>query len=178
MLETVAKNLWLLLTLVIPGLFTYGAWRMLLLLDPSARLDAEALKQIDGSALTTTSIIIAIALLQQSIAIALESLLAVVGKTKKKEWPSYYSLFCERFALAAAGKLDENATRIIGNFFLSLNMSVGLAILLLYFVAYEYCASDWVIMGLAGLLVIALITSIFRMFDAMWAIKECKKSHH
>lgn len=71
MLDTVAKNLWLLLTLVIPGLFTYGAWRLLLLLEPSSRLDVEALKQIDGSGLTSTSVIIAIALLQQPFLVCL-----------------------------------------------------------------------------------------------------------
>lgn len=80
MLEAVAKNLWLLLTLVIPGLFTYGAWRALLLLEPSVRLDINALNQIDSTAIVSASIIIAVALLQQAIAIAIESVLTLLAK--------------------------------------------------------------------------------------------------
>ena len=176
MLETVAKNLWLLLTLVIPGLFTYGAWRMLMLLEPSTRLDVNALNQIDSSAIASASIIIAIALLQQAIAIAIESLLSLLARVQKKKWPNFYSLFCERFALAAAEKLDENATRIIGNFFLSINMSVGLSILLLYFLAYESMnINQWIPIGIISLLTATLITTVFRMLNAKWVIEECKK---
>lgn len=175
MLETVAKNLWLLLTLVIPGLFTYGLWRLLLLLEPSSRMDINALNQIDKSAITTACIIIAIALLQQAIAIVIESMLAFLAKIQKNNWPNIYSLFCERFVLAASGKLDENATRIIGNFFLSVNMSVGLSLLLAYFSAYEgMTISQWVPLSLVIILVATLITSIFRMFNAKWVIENAK----
>ncbi len=106
MLDTVAKNLWLLLTLVIPGLFTYGTWRVLLLLEPSVRLDTEALKQIDSSAIASASVIIAIALMQQAIGIVIESVLSLLVKIRITEWSNFYSLFCERFALSSAGKLD------------------------------------------------------------------------
>ncbi len=176
MLEAVAKNIWLLLTLVMPGLFTYGAWRIMLILEPSTRLDIKALNQIDSSGLASASIIIAVALLQQSIAISIEFLLSLLAKIQEKKWPNYYSLFCERFVLAASGKLDENATRIIGNFFLSINMSVGLSMLLLYFIAYEGMSiTHWVPIGLVSLLLAALITTIFRMFNAKWVVEECKK---
>jgi len=175
MLEAAAKNLWLLLTLVLPGLFTYGAWRILLILEPSTHLNIEALNQIDSSAIASTSIILAIALLQQAVAIAIEFFLTLLAKVKKDQWPNYYSLFCERFQLAASGKLDENTTRIIGNFFLSINMSVGLSILLLYFMAYEKLnINHWVPVGIMFFLVATLITTIFRMFSAKWVIEECK----
>ncbi|MCK5640637.1 MAG: hypothetical protein KAJ19_07565, partial [Gammaproteobacteria bacterium] len=170
-------NLWLLLTLVIPGLFTYGFWRMLLLFEPSSRLDIVALNQIDSSAIASASIIIAIALLQQSIAIAIESFLSYIAKIKKNIWPNYYSLFCERFALSATGKLDENATRIIGNFFLSINMCVGLSLLLLYFLAYETMEiCQWIPMGIIVFLIATLITTVFRMLNAKSIIEACKRS--
>jgi len=176
MLETVAKNLWLLLTIVIPGLFTYGTWRILLLLQPSKHLDIDALAQIDKSTIASASIIIAIALLQQAIAIAIESVLTLLAKTMKEKWPNFYSLFCERFAYSAAGKLDENSTRIIGNFFLSINMSIGLSLLLLYFLAYEGMnVNDWTPISIIVLLSATLITTIFRMLNAKWVIEECKK---
>ncbi len=177
MLEAVAKNIWLLLTLVIPGLFTYGAWRVLLLLEPSQRLDTKALSQIDSSAITSASVIIAVALLQQAIAIAIEAFLTLLSKMKEKEWPNLYSLFCERFALAATGKLDESATRIIGNFFLSINMSVGIFLLLVYFMAYEGLGiNHWIPLGIIGLLAATLITTVFRMLNAKWVVEKCRKS--
>lgn len=178
MLEAVAKNLWLLLTLVIPGLFTYGAWRLLLLLEPSRRLAVDALSQIDNSALVTTSIIVAVALLQQAVAIVIEAALTLLAKTMQKKWPNFYTLFCERFALAAANKLDENATRIIGNFFLSINMSIGLGLLLLYFLAYELLGfTQWVPIGLIVILAVTFTTAVFRMLNAKWVVEECKKDH-
>ena len=178
MLETVAKNLWLLLTLVIPGLSTYGAWRAILLLEPSRRLAVDALVQIDSSALVTTSIIVAVAVLQQAVAIVVEAALSLLAKIMQKKWPNFYALFCERFELAAAGKLDENATRIIGNFFLSMNMSIGLGLLLFYFLAYESMElMQWVPIGLTALLAATFTTAAFRMLNAKWIVEQCKKEH-
>ncbi len=177
MLETIAKNLWLLLTLVIPGLFTYGAWRFLLILEPSQCLDGKALSQIDSSAIASISIIIAVALVQQAVAIAIEAILTLLAKRRRTAWPNFHALFCERFGLAAEGKLDENATRIIGNFFLSVNMSIGLVLLLFYFLAYENMnVSQWIPRCIIILLVATLITIIFRLFNAKWTIEVCKKS--
>jgi hypothetical protein len=52
---------------------------------------------------------------------------------------------CAEHQLEGAGKLDESASRIIGNFFLSINMSIGLTLLLLYFLLYEsMCANQWI----------------------------------
>ena len=119
MLDAISKNLWLLLTLVIPGFCTYGIWRLLLLLEPSASLNIEAIDKIDDSTIVSSSIIIGIALSQQAFAIAIEAVLALISKLNKNRWPNLYSLFCERFELTAAGKLNESATRIIGNYFLS-----------------------------------------------------------
>ena len=176
MFEAVAKNLWLLLTIVMPGLFTYGAWRLLLLLEPSARLDSNALSQIDGSAIASGSIIIAIALLQQAFAIAIEAALASLAKARQAAWPNYYSLLCERFELDKSDRLNEKATRVIGNFFLSLNMSIGLALLLLYFLAYEgKDVCHWIPMGITVLLIATLVTTVFRMLNATWVIKACKE---
>ena len=178
MLEEVAKNLWLLLTLVIPGLFTYGAWRVILLLEPSRRLAVDALSKTDSSALVTTSVIVAIALLQQVIAIVGEAALALLAKIMRKKWPNFHTLFCERFAFAAAGKLNESAAQIIGNFFLSTNISIGLGLLLLYFLAYESMRlTQWVPIGLMVLLTATLTTAVFRMLNAKWVVEECKKDH-
>ena len=178
MLETLAKNIWILLTLVMPGLFTYGAWRAILLLEPSGRVAVDALAQIDNSVLATSSIIVAIALLQQAIAIVIEAALTLLAKIMKKQWPNFHALFCDRFELAASGKLNENATRVIANFFMSINMSIGLSLLLLYCLAYEEMQlTQWVPLSLIILLAATLTTAAFRMINAKWVIKECKRKH-
>jgi hypothetical protein len=175
MLEALATNLWILLTLVIPGLFTYGAWRIILILQPSTSLAADTFNQIDGSALLTASIITAIALGQQAVAIAIEAGLAALSKATSNIWPNLHLLFCERFALAASKKLDENATRIVGNFFLSVNVCIGLGLLLLYFIGYESMKPEqWIPRILMALLAVAVITAVFRMINAKWAVAECK----
>jgi hypothetical protein len=52
-METISKNLWLLLTLVLPGFFTYGLWRLSLFFVAERPLTDATLKQIDESTLTT-----------------------------------------------------------------------------------------------------------------------------
>lgn len=176
MLEALAKNLWLFLTLLMPGMCTYGAWRVLLLLDPPAHLSIDALNQIDESAIASASVIMAIALLQQAIAITIEAALAQLARIKKGKWPNYFALFIERFSLAASGRFDESVTRIVGNFFLSLNMCVGLSLLLVYFLAYEdKSISDWVPVGITLLLTAALLATAFRLQNAISAVKNAKR---
>lgn len=64
MFETLGKNLWTLITIILPGLCTYGLWRLLLALHPSEILNQEAFNSIDQSSFLTGSIVIGIALLQ------------------------------------------------------------------------------------------------------------------
>ena len=178
MLEAFAKNLWLLVTLVVPGLFTFGVWRLLLLLEPSQCIQVEALKQIDGSTIVSLSVIIAVALLQQSIAIVIEAALTLVVKSREQKWPHLYTLFYERFELAAIGKLDENTTRTIGNLFLSINIGIGLFLLLVYFLAYENMdIEEWIPISIIVFLTATIITAVFRMFNAKWVVEACKKNN-
>ena len=73
--EMLVKNLWTLVTIVLPGLFTYGLWRLLLLLNSSLYLTSEEFFNLDQSSIITWSLIISIDLLQQSLAIVLEFVL-------------------------------------------------------------------------------------------------------
>jgi len=185
-MEAISKNLWLLLTLVLPGFFTYGLWRLSLFFVTERPLTDAALKQIDESTLTTTCIIFAFALMQQAIAIMIESfiyfLLNRKKKTKKSKKTSdersiLKTLFCERFKLTAKGKLNERAERMVGNFFLSMNMCIGICLLIGYFIGYiGYAKSTPVIFGLAVLLPAALIATYFRMIIAEKVIIECDEA--
>lgn len=136
-MESISKNLWLLLTLVIPGFFTYGLWRLsIFFITERQQLTDAVLKQIDESTLTTTCIIIAIALIQQAIAISIEAFsyyfLNRNNEDKKgcKKKTMLHTLFCERFNLSVSGLLNERAERMVGNFFLSLNVTIGILILI------------------------------------------------
>jgi hypothetical protein len=176
MLEEVGKNLWLLLTIVIPGFCTYGAWRLLLVLSPGSNRLTAALTSIDDKTWVTASIIVAVALLQQAVSIISEAALTGLAKLMGPRWPNFHALFRERFDLAASGELTENATRIVGNYFQSTNICVGLGFLLLYFLLYEKTGTrHWIPVGLALLLVAGLVTTAYRLYNAMWAVAECKK---
>jgi hypothetical protein len=190
-MESISKNLWLLLTLVIPGLFTYGLWRLSLffITELPESLTPKTLEQIDASNMTTTCIIFAFALMQQAVAIAIEAVIyyflnkdskkksARSKKEFKDEKSMLKTLFCERFVLASKGQLNEQAERIVGNFFLSMNVSIGICLLIAYFAGYiGFGKSQSVIIGLIVLLPAALVTTFFRMITAEKIITECGKT--
>jgi len=190
-MESLSKNLWLLLTLVIPGLFTYGLWRLSLffITELPASLSHKTLEQIDASNMTTTCIIFAFALMQQAVAIMIEAVIyyflnkdtskkkSKVNNEKEEKMSLLKTLFCERFVLASKGQLNEQAERIVGNFFLSMNVSIGICLLLAYFAGYVGVEkSQSVIIGLIVLLPAAVVTTYFRMVTAKKIIKECRKN--
>ncbi len=176
MIETLGKNLWILLTILFPGLFTYGAWRLLLLLCPSTVLAMDAFSYIDESGIITLSIIMAIALMQQAVGISIEYLLSLIAKKQARNQSTFYRLFWERFALASTGQLSENGTRIIGNFFLSINIFVGLCMLLIYFCYYENLPRNhWVAITLTFFVAANLLVIIFRLQNALSVIQAIPK---
>lgn len=176
MLEQLGKNLWMALTVAMPGMFTYGAWRLILLLQPSTRISPGALEQLDASGLVTSSVVLAVALIQQAVAMIFEGALTIVAFVGRKRWHTFFALMCGRFEHAADGALSENATRIIGNFFLSTNISIGLGLLYLYFRAYEPAApGNWVCLALAGLLAVGCLTSVLRFVNALWVVARFRE---
>lgn len=188
-MESISKNLWLLLTLLIPGFFTYGVWRLGLYFvsELPGSLSHKTLEQIDASNMTTTCMILAFALIQQAVAITIEGIFYYFlnknskkyheKKKKNKKSSLLRTLFCERFELAAKGQLNEQAERIVGNFFLSMNVSIGICLLIVYFAGYVgFDKSDAVFWGLILLLPAAIITTFFRMVTAEKIISECKNN--
>jgi hypothetical protein len=67
------KNLWVNLTVVVPGMVTYGMWRIVVMLMGYKGID---FKTIDGSVVLSLSVLFAIAILQQAVGISIEALLA------------------------------------------------------------------------------------------------------
>ena len=82
-------------------------------------------------------------------------------------------MFRERFALAVKGKLNENATRILGSFFLSMNVTVGTVLLLAFFLAYEHKPLfSPVPLILCVLLLAGIFTTWFRYCNTKWALQS------
>jgi hypothetical protein len=101
--------------------------------------------------------------LRRFLSVAIEAILACLAKRIKNSAPRFYKFFCERFQLAAKGKLNENATRIVGNFFLSMDVTVGVTLLLAFFLAYEHKPLlSPVPMILGGLLLAGIVSTVFR----------------
>ncbi len=171
MIGDLAKNLWFLLTLVIPGLVTYGTFRLLLFMDGVDEQLATRLVKLDESTFVTASVVLAIALSQQAISISIEAILAAIAIRIKSHAPQFHDLICNRFQLAAKGKISESATRIVGNFFLSMNVTVGVVLLLAFFMAYEHKQLlSPVPLILEGLMLAGVVSTIFRFFNAKWVI--------
>jgi hypothetical protein len=170
MFDVLAKNVWLLLTVVLPGFFTYGLLRLVLFFAHSNHLTPDVLTGIDSSALITTSIIIAIALLQQFFSIAIEGLCALCGRLFKIHVLT--TLFFDRFMLSAKGTLTETQQSIVGNFFLSFNISVGIIMVIVYCSVYESVHTGVLYLLLAG----ALVAAVYRGVIAVSVIRNAGKN--
>jgi len=172
-MDELMKNLWLLLTIVIPGMATYGTFRLLLVFD-SGSVNSSTFDKIDGSALVTTCIVTALAVIQQAVAIAIEAGIACACTKFKRGHEAYHSLFCDRFKMVARDELNENATRILGNFFTSLNVTIGQCMILSYLVWYENkdileSAAAQIVLAL---IVVGVISTTFRLSNARSIIDE------
>ncbi|MBZ5679733.1 MAG: hypothetical protein LAO24_06485 [Acidobacteriia bacterium] len=169
-MDELIKNLWLLLTLAIPGMTTYGAFRLLLILNGSQRIDKAVFEKIDASALVTTCLIIALAVFQQAIAIAIEAGISFVCTRCRNKHEEYYTLFCERFKMAARGKLGQDATRILGNFFLSLNVTIGQCMVLAYLIWYEKPNNRIPELVILVFIAMGLASAVFRLRNAIGVV--------
>lgn len=171
------KNLWLLLTLAIPGATTYGTFRIILLLNGSARIDKSAFEKIDSSGLLTTCIIIALAVLQQAIAIPIEPLLSAIFRRYKGKHNAYYLLFSQRFRRAAGGELNEEATRIVGNFFMSVNVIIGQCLILLYLLGYETERHREVAVVVGVIIALGTVSAVYRLHNAASIVRVTQHVH-
>ena len=172
MLETLGKNLWTLITIILPGLCTYGVWRLLLVLSPSGVISSNAFDSIDQSSFLTGSIVVGIALLQQIIGLIIEFSLYLISKSKSSD-SNFYKLFCKRFEFTKKGKLNNYSSSVIGNFFLSINVLIGLSFNLIFFLYYEGLSiNNWVAICLFSFIFLSCIVIYFRLQNAIEVVKD------
>ncbi|MGA1822370.1 MAG: hypothetical protein ACMUIG_07575 [Thermoplasmatota archaeon] len=132
------KDLWENLTLAIPGMVTYGSWRLLILLTGYDKID---FSEVDGSILLTASIIIAIAAIQQLFGIFLEIiacgiLLRMKNRDRIARCLYDRKLFLDRFKNRGSSPYREPVRKRIAQFFLSVNVCVG-QIFIFLFIIFE-----------------------------------------
>ena len=177
-MEIIAKNLWLTLTVILPGMVTYGTFRLVSFLIGYQGIDFST---IDDSVVLSLSVLLAIALIQQAIGIFIEALIAGVVHLVHlhKAWCSnLHKLFVERFSSLGKGKFTEDVLRTIGQFFLSLNLAVGL-ILILVFTSFAQNPAGisavnvppWLPIALGVIIAIAIVVACFRCWNAVEAVK-------
>ena len=175
MLETLGKNLWTLITIILPGLCTYGVWRLLLVLNPSEIIKPEAFTTIDQSSFLTGSIVVGIALLQQIVGLLIEFSLYIFSKFTKNYNRNFYSLFYKRFEYAKRGKLNTYSSSVIGNFFLSINVFIGLGLILCFFILFEnLIITHWIPILLIIFMSLSCIVILFRLLNAIQVVKDIK----
>ena len=170
------KNLWVNLTVAIPGMVTYGTWRLVIMLMGYEGVD---FKPIDDSVVLSTCVVFAIAIIQQAVGISLEAMLAGVSYLLKDKCKNAYKLFVERFSALATDKYSESVMRTIGQFFLSLNVSVGQMMILIFIIFAQNPASldpvekpSWLFWLSVSVTIITIFVVAFRCWNAIKAIKE------
>lgn len=167
MSELVPKNLWVTLTVVLPGAATYGSWRLLLLSRSAWRLELETLEAIDGSVFLSTCVVAAIALVQQAVGILIEPLcmgLCLLTGSRHSGWSR---LFFGRFTMMATEKVSEATGRTVAQFFLSVNLFFGQLMIVAYFLVFEGVSAAEGFAFLLYAIAAALgLTALVRAFNA------------
>lgn len=173
MLETLGKNLWTLITIILPGLCTYGIWRLLLVLNPSEIINPDTFDTVDQSSFLTGSIVVGIALLQQIVGLLIEFSLYIFSKLTKNSNIKLYTLFYKRFEYAKKGKLNTYSSSVIGNFFLSINVFIGLGLILCFFMFFEnLIITHWIPLLLILFMSLSCIVIFFRLLNAIQVVLD------
>lgn len=174
-MELVPKNLWLNLTIVLPGMVTYGTWRIVILIIGYKGIDFTA---IDSSLVLSLCVLLAIALIQQAIGIFIEAFIALLVHLNKKQWTAAHALFVERFSSLAKDRFNENVLRTIGQFFLSLNLAVGQILVLIFIIVAKnpegkspVAVPFYLPLILAVVIAISVIVACFRCWNAILTIR-------
>ena len=175
-MDPIVKNLCLSLTILMPGMVTYGTLRIVILLTG---FNAINFQKIDDSTILSLCVLFTVALLQQAVGISIEASLATFFRINKSKFKNAYELFCERFSCLARETLNEDVKRTIGQFFLSLNLTVGQILILIFLIFVENPEGTntmnkpaWLFLIIEIVIIFAVIVTIFRCSNAIQVIRE------
>lgn len=130
------QSLWIILTVMIPGLVFFGTSGILITL---LGINISYLSNITSSETLSISVLFAIMFTLQLFGIATESLAFRFGPYRHKD-PEYQKAFDMRYEIIATmdPERDYHVERILGQFFMSHNIAVGMVINSIWTVIYSF----------------------------------------
>jgi len=130
------QSLWIILTVMVPGIVFYGTFRILLAV---LGISFPFVAAIDASEYLSISVIFAIMFTLQIFGIVIETIAFKIGPYKHKD-PKYQEAFEKRYEIIATMDPDKDyhIERIVSQFFMSHNIAVGMVINLLWVIIYEF----------------------------------------
>jgi hypothetical protein len=130
------QSIWIILTVIIPGLVFYGTLRVLMAIFG---ISFPFLATIDSSELLTLCILFAIMLTLQVFGITIETIAYEIGPYKHKN-PEYQAAFEKKYEIIATIDPEKRSetVRILSQFFMSHNIAIGMTINLSWVIIYEF----------------------------------------
>jgi len=130
------QSLWIMLTVMVPGIVFYGVFRVLVTV---LEIDIPFLVVLDSTESLLICVLFAIIFVLQIFGIVVESVAFRIGPYKHKN-PQFQKAFERRYEIIATmdPEKDCHIERIIGQFFMSHNIAVGMVINLCWVIYYEF----------------------------------------
>jgi hypothetical protein len=171
------QSLWIILTVMVPGLVFYGTFRILIAL---LGIEISFLEYLDkaGEALSV-SVLFSIMFTIQLFGIVTESISFKFGPYKHKN-PKYQLAFEKRYEIIATmdPEKDYHIERILGQFFMSHNIAVGMLINFVWTVIYLFVIKwrfDFPAIATESIFLIVTIFSLYVPFNRF--NQSCKALH-
>ena len=156
------QSLWIILTVMIPGVVSYGIFRIIISI---LKIYLPIISNLEQSETTSICVILAIMFLLQLVGITTETIAYRFGPYKHKN-KELQKAFDKRYEIISKldPKKDYHVERILGQFFMSHNISIGMIINLIWVIIYEFIivkANDLVTFMIIICLFIITILSIY-----------------
>ena len=168
------ESLWIILTVLIPGLVFYTTFRIL---TGILEINMSSLTTIDESNTLFFGIIITLGFMIQFIGISTESLAFKIGPYKCKK-PKYQIAFEKRYEIISMMDPEKNhhVERIVGQFFMSHNIAIGVLINLAWTAVYLLISVKRFDSTAIIILSVLSIMSIFSLYVPYNRFKQSCKS--
>lgn len=150
------QSLWIILTVTVPGIVSYGVFRVLVAV---LGIDIPFLAILDSTESLFICVLFAIMFTLQIFGIVVESIAFRIGPYKHKN-PQYQKAFNKRYEIIATmdPEKDCHIERIVAQFFMSHNIAVGMVINLCWVICYEVFVLEQ--FDFAAVLIIQLLLGV------------------
>jgi len=130
------QSLWIILTVMVPGIVSYGTFRILVAV---LGIQIPFLDAVDKSEGLSISVVMAIMFTLQFFGITIETIAFKIGPYRHDN-AEYQKAFDKRYEIIATmdPEKDYHVERILGQFYMSHNIAVGMVLNFLWVLSYEY----------------------------------------